>query len=236
MDRSLILPRFDKDDYVEVKFRILQFWEKYPEGSIVTEMLHVDDRCVRIKAYVYQHRYVKDGDSQLPLGVGHAEEYRITEADIKRDSKKQYEPNATSAVENCETSAVGRALAMAGFGVSKSVASRQEMEKVERELLRQENERAALDKPIEPAKVPTNGGPQRVLLTRDEARVLAGNIKKTGLEMSAVKLKLVGMGVEQDKTLSGTLQKMTKDEAQELYSWVLGESKTTEGEVNAPSS
>jgi hypothetical protein len=230
------MPRFNKDDYIEVKDRLALFWEKYPEGAIVTEMLHVDDQCVRIKAYAYQHRYVKEGDTQLPLGTGHAEEVRITEADIKRDSKKQYEPNATSAVENCETSAVGRALAMAGFGVSKSVASRQEMEKVEREVLRQENERSDLDKPIEPAKVTTNGGPQRVLLTPEEARVLAGKIKATKLETSAVKLKMVGMGVEEDKTLSGTLQKMTKDEAQELYSWVLGEIKTTEGEVNAPSS
>jgi hypothetical protein len=230
------MPRFNKDDYIEVKDRLALFWDKFPEGSIVTEELHVDDHRVRIKAAVYQHRYVKEGDTQLPLGTGHAEEVRITEADIKRDSKKQYEPNATSAVENCETSAVGRALAMAGFGVSKSVASRQEMEKVERELLRQENERAALDSKVEPAKVTTNGGPKRVLLDPDEARILAGKIKATKLETSAVKLKMVGMGVEEDKTLSGTLQKMTKDEAQELYSWVLGETKTTEGEVNAPSS
>jgi hypothetical protein len=230
------LPRFNKDDYIEVKDRLALFWEKYPEGSIVTEMLHVDDQCVRIKAYAYQHRYVKGDDTQLPLGVGHAEEYRITEADIKRDAKKQYEPNATSAVENCETSAVGRALAMAGFGVSKSVASRQEMEKVERQQTKRENEQSALDKDRKPDTVVSNGGPQRVLLTPDEARTLAGKIKATKLEMSAVKLKLVGMGVEEDKTLSGTLQKMTKDEAQELYSWVLGEIKTTEGEVNAPSS
>lgn len=230
------MPRFNKDDYIEVKDRLALFWEKYPEGAIITEELHVDDYKVRIKAYVYQHRYVKEGDTQLPLGTGHAEEVRITQDDIKRDYKKQYEPNATSAVENCETSAVGRALAMAGFGVSKSVASRQEMEKVEREVLRQENERVALDKHRTPDKVVSNGGPKRVLLTPEEARTLAGRIKATGLETSAVKLKMVGMGVEEDTTLSGTLQKMTKDEAQELFSWVVGETKTTEGEVNAPSS
>src|SRR4051812_46790384 len=209
--KGILLPRFNKDDYIEVKERIALFWERYPEGSIVTEELYVDEHRVRIKAYAYQHRYVKDGDTQLPLGTGHAEEVRITEADIKRDAKKQYEPNATSAVENCETSAVGRALAMAGFGVSKSVASRQEMEKVEREVLRQENERtasrqemekverevlrqenerAALDKGRKPDTVVSNGGQKRVLLTPDEARILAGKIKETKLETSAVKLKM----------------------------------------------
>ena len=41
--------------------------------------------------------------------------------------------NKTSALENCETSAVGRALALAGYsGNKKGLASRQEMEKVER--------------------------------------------------------------------------------------------------------
>lgn len=228
------MPRFNKDDYIEVKDRIVLFWEKYPEGAIVTEELYVDDRVVRVKASVYQHRYMPATDTQLPLGTGHAEEVRITEADIKRDAKKKYEPNATSALENCETSAVGRALAMAGFGVSKSVASRQEMEKVERQLIREENNQDALDSKVESAKVATNGGPKRDLLTPEEARILAGNIKKTKLEMSAVKLKLVGMGVEEGTTLSGTLQKMTKEEAQELFAWVVGETTTT-GEVNAPS-
>lgn len=222
------MPRFNKDDYIEVKDRLALFWEKYPEGSIVTEELHVDDHKVRIKAYAYQHRYVKEGDTQLPLGTGHAEEVRITEADIKRDSKKQYEPNATSAVENCETSAVGRALAMAGFGVSKSVASRQEMEKVERQQTKRENERAVLDRKVEPAKVSTNGATERVTLDPEEARKLAGNIKSTGIETGAVRLKMVAMGIEEEKTLSGTLQNMTREEAQELYSWVQGQQSTSE--------
>lgn len=222
------MPRFNKDDYIEVKDRLALFWEKYPEGSIVTEELHVDDHKVRIKAYAYQHRYVKEGDTQLPLGTGHAEEVRITEADIKRDSKKQYEPNATSAVENCETSAVGRALAMAGFGVSKSVASRQEMEKVERQQTKRENEQAVLDRKVEPAKVSTNGATERVTLDPEEARKLAGNIKSTGIETGAVRLKMVAMGIEEEKTLSGTLQNMTREEAQELYSWVQGQQSTSE--------
>lgn len=224
------MPRFNKDDYIEVKDRIVLFWERYPEGAITTEVLYVDDHCVRIKACVYERRVVMSDASQIPIGVGHAEEVRITEADIKKDSKKQYEPNATSAVENCETSAVGRALAMAGLAVSKSVASRQEMEKVEREQIRRDNQRKqpeekvtekVVDKPAEPAKVEANGEH----LDQDEARKAAGRIKGTGVEMSAVQLKLVAMGIENAKTLAGALQVMTKQEAQELESWVKGETK-----------
>lgn len=214
------MPRFNKDDYIEVKDRIVKFWVKYPEGAIITEMLHVDDRCVRFKAYVYANKTEVPG---TPIGTGHAEEYRITEADIKKDSKKQYEPNATSAVENCETSAVGRALAMAGFEVSRSVASRQEMEKVERQQIKRENSKEALDKPKEPARVEPNGDAESEHLTQEEARVAAGRIKGTGMEMSAVQLKLVAMGIENAKTLAGALQVMTKEEAQELESWVMGE-------------
>lgn len=215
------MPRFDPKDYVEVKDRIVLFWEKYPDGAIVTELIYVDDRVVRMKALVYEHREIAETARQQPLGVGHAEEYRITEADIKKDSRKQYEPNATSAVENCETSAVGRALAMAGFEVSKSVASRQEMEKVARQQARRENDQVALDKQKEPAKVPSNGASDH--LDEGEARTLAGKIKATGMEMTAIKLKLTAMGVESPKTLAGALRDMTKDQAMDLYSWVMGE-------------
>jgi hypothetical protein len=223
-----LVPKFDPQDYIEVKDRIVLFWEKYPGGAIVTELVHVDDHCVRMKAMVYEHRNVDHTSIQVPLGVGHAEEYRITEADIKKDYKKQYEPNATSAVENCETSAVGRALAMAGFDVSKSVASRQEMEKVQRQQTKRENSQSALDKPKEPATVTASSKSGNGLagtsdkLDADEARTLAGSIKGTGIEMTAVELKLVAMGIEKSKTLSETLRAMSKEQAQDLYSWVMG--------------
>lgn len=227
------MPRFDPKDYVEVKDRIVLFWEKYPDGAIVTELLHVDDRCVRMKAAVYDKRAdsVTYPHPPLPLGTGHAEEYRITEADIAKDRKKQYEPNATSAVENCETSAVGRALAMAGFEVSKSVASRQEMEKVKRQQAKRENEQDALDNHRESAKVVTTEAPEK--LDADEALKLAGKIKEIipQSEMGAVKLKLVSMGVEEQKTLSGTLQTMSREQGQELYSWAATESTSNAGQT-----
>lgn len=221
------MPRFDLKDYIEVKDRIARFWEKYPDGAIVTELLYVDDHVVRFKAEAYE---VRSGEvSHKPLGIGHAEEYRITEAQIKNNPKLQYEPNVTSAVENCETSAVGRALAMAGFEVSKSVASRQEMEKVARQQAAREAERKesekSLDKPEESATVDSNGAEPKTL-EEGEARELAGQIKATGIETSAVKLKLLAMGVETPKTLATALQTMTREQAQELHSWVVGEQNT----------
>jgi hypothetical protein len=44
-------------------------------------------------------------------------------------------------------------------------------------------------------------------------------------------LKLVGMGIEEKKTLSETLQTMNKDEAQELLFWVMGETTSNEGQA-----
>jgi hypothetical protein len=210
------MPRIDLDKYVTVDVRIQKFWDKYPDGAILTELLYVDERTVRVKAAVYSHRTDVPGQ---PIGVGHAEEMRITEQQIKNNSRLRDLPNATSAVENCETSAVGRALAMAGLEVTRGVASRAEMEKVDRhQAVREETSEKALDNGAKAAKVEAVEEPK---LNQDEARTLAGQIKATGMEMSAVKLKLTAMGIETPKTLAGALQDMTKDQAQELYSWVV---------------
>lgn len=214
------MPRINLDKYVTVDQRLVKFWEQFPNGGISTQLLYIDDRVVRVKATIYADRTIP---TLSKLADGHAEEYRITEAQIKNNPKLRDLPNATSALENCETSAVGRALALAGYEVTKGVASREEMEKVRRQQEVGETSQVALDTQKEPAKVSTNGAEASDKLTPDEARILAGQIKSTGIEMSAVKLKLVGMGTEEKKTLSETLQTMNKDEAQELFSWVTGE-------------
>lgn len=103
-------------DYVEVRDRIEKFWADHPEGRILPEMLIANEQIVRFRVDVYTDR-----DDPRPASVGHAEEVR---------SEKGV--NATSAVENCETSAIGRALANLGMHLSKHRASREEMHKVER--------------------------------------------------------------------------------------------------------
>ena len=97
-------------EYAEVNQRIKAFRMVYPQGSILTEMLSNENGICVFKAEVYD-------DEHNVLGTGHAQE--------KEDSSFI---NKTSYIENCETSAVGRALGMCGFGIDVSVASAEEVQ------------------------------------------------------------------------------------------------------------
>ena len=99
--------------YAEVNQRIKAFRMVYPSGAIITEMISNENGVCVFRAEVYSAFY---GDHPGLLGVGHAYE--------KEDSTFI---NKTSYIENCETSAVGRALGMAGFGIDTSVASYEEV-------------------------------------------------------------------------------------------------------------
>lgn len=106
-------------DYVEVNERIKAFRKLYPEGCIETEMLSNENGVCVFKASVYA-RYSEsfiNGKEYFLIGTGHAYE--------KEGSTFI---NRTSYIENCETSAVGRALAMCGIGIDKSIASAEEVE------------------------------------------------------------------------------------------------------------
>lgn len=95
--------------YAEVNQRIKAFRMLYPMGCIETEIVSLRDGVCIMKAHVYDERGHK-------LGTGTAYE--------KEGSTFI---NKTSYIENCETSAVGRALGMAGFGIDVSVASYEEV-------------------------------------------------------------------------------------------------------------
>lgn len=99
-------------DYVEVNVRISKFWEKYPNGRISTELLSWENGVVIVKAFAF-----RDIADEVPSATGYAYE--------REDSSYI---NKTSALENCETSAVGRCLGILGFEIKKSVASKEEVE------------------------------------------------------------------------------------------------------------
>ena len=96
-------------DYAEVNQRIKAFRMVCPDGSIETEMISNENGVCVFKAIV------KNEEGKV-LGVGHAYE--------KEGSTFI---NKTSYIENCETSAVGRALGMCGYGIDTSVASAEEV-------------------------------------------------------------------------------------------------------------
>ena len=97
-------------EYAEVNQRIKAFRSICPGGSIVTEMLSNQDGVCVFRAVVC------DEEGRI-LGTGTAYE---------KESSSYI--NKTSYIENCETSAVGRALGMCGFGIDTSVASAEEVQ------------------------------------------------------------------------------------------------------------
>lgn len=100
-------------EYAEVNQRIKAFRMVYPDGIIDTNMVSNENGVCIFKAMVGY--YEEDGCVRW-LGTGYAYE--------KENSSFI---NKTSYIENCETSAVGRALGMAGFGIDVSVASAEEV-------------------------------------------------------------------------------------------------------------
>jgi hypothetical protein len=125
-------------EYAEVNQRIKAFRMVYPTGTIHTEMLSNENGVCIFKATV--------GNEDIMLGTGTAYE--------KEGSSFI---NKTSYIENCETSAIGRALGMAGFGIDTSVAS---FEEVANAIQQQDDEKVidktkaqALDKSIENAGI-----------------------------------------------------------------------------------
>ena len=110
---------FNLANYETVDERLEKFWKAYPDGRIATEIeLITDDRCI-VKAYIY--KTFLDG---VAFATGIAEE-RSTDRGV----------NSTSFVENCESSAIGRALHTGGISKhsdGKPRPSREEMSKVER--------------------------------------------------------------------------------------------------------
>lgn len=101
--------------YAQVNERIKAYRKVYPSGSIETEIEDIKDDYIRIKATVYN-----EGDKVIATGT--ASEM------LTGNDKKDY-INKTSMVENCETSAVGRALGFAGFGVDTAIASAEDIER-----------------------------------------------------------------------------------------------------------
>ena len=105
---------FNLDDYETVEERLIKYWKDHPDGQIHTKLLDSTATRFIVEASIYR----TEADSR-PWTTGLAEE-----------TVQGRGVNATSALENCETSAIGRALANAGYATKGKRASREEMSKV----------------------------------------------------------------------------------------------------------
>ncbi len=105
---------FNLEDYETVEERLVKFWKDHPDGRISTQIIeHTLQRFI-VQAAIYR----TEVDAQA-WTTGFAEETVSTRG-----------VNSTSALENCETSAIGRALANAGYVTKGKRPSREEMAKV----------------------------------------------------------------------------------------------------------
>ena len=105
---------FNLEDYETVEERLIKFWKDHPDGQIHTKLLDQSSGRFIVEAAIYR----TEADNR-PWTTGLAEE-----------TVQGRGVNATSALENCETSAIGRALANAGYATKGKRASREEMTKV----------------------------------------------------------------------------------------------------------
>lgn len=113
------MARFNLDDYETVESRLKRFWKDHPDGAILVDNITTEgDRSrgewVCTASVFFHHEDIR------PRG---------TDTAFERDGGNG--PNQAAALENCATSAIGRALANCGYSGNKR-ASREEMAKANR--------------------------------------------------------------------------------------------------------
>lgn len=176
-------------DYAQVNDRIKAFRELCPNGTITTDIIELANGVVTMKATVY------DEEGKV-LGTGLAQE---------KESSGYI--NKTSYIENCETSAVGRALGFAGIGVDGSMCSAEELVN------------AITNQNKEPTKKQKaqNGDPLLAKIDAGQKAQIMAELERTGIDISTV-ITPFGIKKLDDMTVAGFMSTMnrfakTKDKA-----------------------
>ena len=111
--RKIKTTKIGQKDYVDVSERVIAFWELHPKWSLRSEIHHFNEDT----GTVLIHSWVTDETGKI-RSDGHAYEFQ---------ADKKSRVNMTSFVENCETSALGRALGIKGLGTEYGIASANEV-------------------------------------------------------------------------------------------------------------
>jgi len=125
---------FNLQDYETCEVRLDKWWKDNPDGRVATELISFQNGQYIVQAYLYR----TFADS-VAYSTGLAEE-KITDRGV----------NATSALENCETSAIARALANANYAAKGKRASREEMTKVAKQQMATTKEYVPVEKEDDP--------------------------------------------------------------------------------------
>ena len=177
------------NDYVMVKDRITFFNNSYSNGKIVTDVVSDNGKEIVFKAVV-----IPDAKNPERVFCGHASGVRGGKG-----------VDSTSAVENAETSAVGRALAMMGIGVIDSVASVDEIKIAEKREYKE----------VEPEENPNK-------MSIAQKRLIVDMLRERGVKDVAMAAKIRGYGY--------SVKDMTKTQAIELIDKIKAEEKVEVGE------
>lgn len=165
--------RFNLDDYQTVDDRLHEFWTRFPDGRVLTQLVSAEDDRFVVKALVFT-----DSADERARATGFAEE-KIGSSPV----------NKTSALENAETSAIGRALANMGMSPKGTRPTREEMEKIDRV----ESQPASPDPPaavdaIDVVKLAESRYDELVKIAKDGG--LSQAVFKTTLTAHGVKKKM----------------------------------------------
>lgn len=178
-------------NYIQVNQRVLAFRQLYPNGRIQTEVVKFlaeipTGATVIVKALVF------DGDALI--STGHAFE----------NPGKNKNINQFSALENCETSAVGRALGFLGIGSTDSIASLEEIPESERQPIEDPNNYAQQLAGI----VPQPEQPARI--TPDRLATLEKLYQGASLQKLLDHFQLASLADMDDKTAQALLAKVAQ--------------------------
>lgn len=158
------------NQYAPVNERIKAYRKVYPQGQILPSVVDINEKSCTIECTI------TDNDLRV-IAIAHASE------------TKSGPINTTSMIENCETSAVGRALGFAGFGIDKAIASADEMNKVDEQQKAMDNELMNIEQTLIVSELSPElkeqlrnfYGKDPLKLTFKEAEVSINSLMKKGL-------------------------------------------------------